>query len=46
MKDSCFSFDYDILTKNTAFEKVREAENVRLNQITIEKRLAEEREYN
>lgn len=46
MKESCFAADYDILTKNTAFEKVREADNVRLSQAAVEKRLAEEREYN
>ena len=46
MKESCFAADYDILAKNTAFEKVREADNVRLSQLAIEKRLADEREYN
>lgn len=46
MKDSCFSADYDILSKNTAFEKVRESENVRLSAADIERRLAEEQEYN
>lgn len=46
MKNSCFSADYDILSKNTAFEKVREADNVRLTAADIEQRLAEEEEYN
>lgn len=46
MKESCFAADYDIMTKNMAFQKVREAENVRLNPDVIEKRLADEREYN
>ena len=46
MKETFFSTDYDILAKNTAFEKVREAENVRLSQTTIEKRLADELAYN
>ena len=46
MKESCFAADYDILAKNAAFEKVREAENVRLGQACIDKRLADEREHN
>ena len=46
MKDSCFAADYDILAKNVAFEKVREADNVRLTAVDIEKRLTDEREYN
>lgn len=46
MKESCFAADYDILTKNMAYQKVREADNVRLNPDVIEKRVADEREYN
>ena len=46
MKESCFAADYDILTKNTAFEKVREADNVRLSQLAIDRRLKDERDYN
>lgn len=46
MKDSCFAAEYDVISKNTAFEKVREADNVRLTAADIEKRLADEGEYN
>jgi len=46
MKDSCFTAEYDIVTKNKAHEKVREADNVRLTADEIEKRLKEERDFN
>ena len=46
MKESCFATDYDITSKNIAMQKVREAEGVRLSQTEIEKRIADEREYN
>ena len=46
MKESCFAGDYDIVAKNKAFEKVREADNVRLSRADAEVRLAEEQEFN
>ena len=46
MKESCFAADYDIMAKNTAFEKVREADNVRLSETVVERRIQEERDYN
>ena len=46
MKESCFTADYDMMSKNVAMQKVREAENIRLSQTEITKRLADEREYN
>ena len=46
MKDSCFSGDYDILAKNTAFQKVREAENSRLSNQVAQLRHKDEQEYN
>ena len=46
MKESCFAADYDIMSKNTAFEKVREADNVRLSETVVERRVQEERDYN
>ena len=46
MKESCFAADYDIINKNKAFEKVREADNVRLSPTDAERRIKDEREYN
>ena len=46
LKESCFGADYDIKTKNFAFQKVREAENVRLDSQEIERRTRDEREFN
>ena len=46
MKESCFAADYDILAKNMAFEKVREADNVRLSHSAVDKRTDEEQNYN
>ena len=46
MKDSCFTAEYDIVTKNTALQKVREADNVRLTAAEIERRLKDEHDFN
>ncbi len=46
LKDSCFAGDYDINTKGKAYQKVREAENVRLDPQVVEKRLADEKKFN
>jgi hypothetical protein len=46
LKGSCFAGDYDIGTKNLAYQKIREAENVRLRPQIAEKRLADEKDYN
>ena len=46
MKESCFTADFDMMSKNIAMQKVREADNIRLSKQEIERRLADEREYN
>ena len=35
-----------MMSKNIAMQKVREADNIRLSKQEIERRLADEREYN
>ena len=46
LKDSCFASNYDINSKNLAFQKVRECDNARLSNEEKGKRQADEKEYN
>lgn len=43
--DGCFSQDYDIATKNLAFQKIRECDGVRLSERTRKLRQQEERAF-
>ena len=46
MKESCFGVNYDIETKNTAFQKVRECENARLSKEEQSRRQVDEKDFN
>ena len=46
LKESCFGVDYDVNTKNLAFQKVRECDNARLSKEEKDKRQEDERNFN
>ena len=46
LKESCFGIDYDVKSKNLAFQKVRECENARLTEEEKSRRQADETEFN